>query len=132
MTKMNYVRKSVGLSCVSLGLICCIPGSYAASTKSDTAAQAGEAGSPITITRTASVGSGVFIGLTVDGKRVKTLMQGSRYQGMLSPGKHVISVSPDPNTSGQRPNSVEVMAEKGHSYSFTTSRTKSGDIVLQK
>jgi hypothetical protein len=132
MININYLRKSVGLGSVCMGLICCIPGSYAASPKSDTAAQSGEGGSTITVTRAPSVGSGVFVGLSVDGKHVKTLMQGSRYNGTLSPGKHVISVNPDPNTSGQRPNAVEVTAEKGHSYSFSATRSKSGDIVLTK
>jgi hypothetical protein len=129
---MNYLRKNVWLVYVFVGLMSGMATSYAASAKSDTAVQAGEPGSPISVIRSGSVGSGVFVTLSIDGKYVKTLLQGRHYQGTLSPGKHVISVKPDPNTTGQKPNQVEVMVEKGRSYSFSASRNKSGEIVLVK
>ena len=100
--------------------------------KPDAAAESSETGSPFTVNRNTSVGSGVYVALSVDGKRVKTLIKGSVYRGTLSPGKHVVSVMPDPNTSGQRENKVEVIAEKGRSYSFTAAHVKSGELVLIK
>src|SRR5690348_3555223 len=114
---MNYFQKNVALVCVCAALVTGVAPCYGAS-KPAASTQAGEAGSSIVVKRSASVGSGVRVSLSIDGKPVKTLLQGRHYQGTLSPGKHVISVSPDPNTSGQRPNNVEVMAENGHSYSF--------------
>src|SRR3954470_16477139 len=128
MIKMNCLRKSVGLVCMCFALISGTTTSYGAPAKSDSAAQAGEAGGSVIVNRTPSVGSGVFVSLKIDGKYVKTLLQGRHYQGTLSPGKHVISVNPDPNTTGQRPNTVEVTVEKGRSYSFSASRNKSGEI----
>ena len=121
-----------GLVCVSFGLICGAATSDAATKKPEAAAESSEGGSPITVNRSSSVGSGVLIAVSVDGKRVKTLMKGSVYKGTLSPGKHTISVMPDPNTSGQRQNQVEVNAEKDRAYSFIVSRGKSGELVLVK
>ena len=122
----------LALVCICSGLICFTATCDGATKKWDAAAQSTEAGSLITVSRSASVGSGFFLGLSIDGKRVKTLMKGSVYRGTLSPGKHVISVMPDPNTSGQRENKMEVLAEKDRSYSFTATRGKSGEIVLVK
>ena len=121
-----------GLVCVCLGLICGTATCDGATKKAEAAAQGGEAGSPITVNRTASVGSGVFVGVSVDGKRVKTLMKGSIYKGTLSPGKHVISIMADPNTTGQREVKVEIIAEKDRAYSFIVSRDKSGQLALTK
>ena len=132
--KRNNSIKNVlaGLVCGSLALVCCTTVCDGATKKSEAAAPSSEAGSPITVNRTASVGSGVFVGVSVDGKRVKTLMKGSIYKGTLSPGKHVISIVADPNTSGQREVKVEVTAEKDRAYSFVVSRDKSGQLALTK
>jgi len=132
MKKNNSIRNVLaGLVCVCL-TICGTAICGGATKKPDAAAQSSETGSPITVNRTSSVGSGVFVALSVDGKRVKTLMKGSIYKGTLSPGKHVISVLPDPNTTGQRENKVEVTAEKDRAYSFVVARDKSGQLVLTK
>jgi len=104
----------------------------AAEKKSDSAAAGSDDGGTLTVNRKPSVGSGVFVALSVDGKPVRRLMQGSRYRGPLSAGKHVIAVMPEPNTSGQKESKVEVTAEKGRTYSFSVSRDKAGNIGLMK
>ena len=130
MKKNNSIKNVLaGLVCVCLAI--CSTATCGGATKT-AAAPSSETGSPITVNRTSSVGSGVFVALSVDGKRVKTLMKGSIYKGTLTPGKHVISVLPDPNTTGQRENKVEVTAEKDHAYSFVVSRDKSGQLALTK
>ena len=132
MKRNNYMKNLlVGLVCGCLA-ICCTATCDAATKKADAAAPSSEAGSPISVSRTASIGSGVYVALSVDGKRVKTLIKGSIYKGTLSPGKHTVSVMPDPNTTGQRENKVEVTAEKDRAYSFIVSRDKSGQLVLAK
>ena len=138
--KRNYLGKNVLLKSVALccAMVCIAGTSYAAEkksdkpAKSDQAAQSNEQASRISVTRTASVGSGVDVDLSIDGKRVKTLLQGSRYSGTLTPGKHTISVMPKPNTLGQREERMEITAEKGHSFAFTIGHDKSGKLVLQK
>src|SRR4051812_26561920 len=120
-----------GLVCVCLA-ICCTATGGGATKKPEAAAPSTEAGSVVTVSRSSSVGSGVYVNLSVDGKHVKTLIKGSIYKGTLSPGKHIISVMPDPNTMGQRENKVDVIAEKDRAYSFMVSRDKSGQLVLIK
>ena len=132
--KIDYILKRILLKsvCLSLGVICCTATSDAASKPADSASQSTEGGSSVLITRKASLGSGVFVTVLLDGKRVKTLIQGSRYQAVLSPGKHVLSVMPDPNLTGQREVRVEITSEKGKAYSFSAARDKAGNLVLQK
>ena len=132
--KRNYIGKNILVKSLALyfGVICCAATAHAETKKTDSAAQSSEAESPLTIIRTKSVGSGIDVDVLIDGKRVKTLMQGSRYKGTLSPGKHVISVMPKPNTTGQREEKTEVTAEKGHSYSFNIAHDKAGKLVLVK
>ena len=131
--KKNYFGKNAltALACVCVGIICCASSSDAATKKSDAPAPGGDAGTFI-VNRTDSVGSGIDITVLVDGNRVTTLLRGRRYKGTLPAGKHVISVMPEPNTSGQGANKAEVTVEKGHTYSFSAARDKSGKIVLVK
>ena len=124
----NLLLKSVALCC---GVICFAATSQAES-KKPAAPQSNEGESTFTVNRKPSVGSGIDVRLLVDGKSVRTLMKGSRYKGTLSPGKHVISVMPVPNTSSQQQDKVEFTAEKGHNYSFSVAYDKSGRLVLQK
>ena len=132
MKKHHIIIRSAlaGLVCASVATIACALSSSATAAPKPAPANADEA--TFTVARTPSIGSGVFVNLSVDGKRVATLSQGRNYRGSFAPGKHTLSVTPDPNTSGQRASNVEVSAEKGHTYAFTASRTKSGDLALSK
>jgi hypothetical protein len=133
MKKNNSIKNVLaGVVCVYLGLICGTATCGGATKKPDAAASGSEAGSAVTVNRSPSVGSGVFVTLSVDGKRVKTLIKGSVYRGTLPPGKHVLSVLPDPNTTGQRENKVELTVEKDHAYSLIVARSKAGELVLTK
>jgi hypothetical protein len=131
----NYFGKNVLLKSAALGvaLICCASTSYAESKKKEAApAQSSEASSAITVKRKPSVGSGVDVDVTIDGKRVRTLIKGSTYRGTVSAGKHTISVAPKPNTTGQREEKMEFTAEKGQAVSFSVAHDKSGKLVLEK
>lgn len=132
--KKNYFGKSVlaGLVGVCLATICCAATSHAATKKSDVPAQGSDAGSSFIISRNDSVGSGIDITIEIDGKRVTTLLRGMRYKGALAPGKHTISLIPQPNLSGQGLNKTEITVEKGHTYSFSAARNKAGSIELVK
>jgi len=129
MKKYYLTKLSVAaLICLCVGLLACAFNSTAAAASKPAPASADEA--TLTVARTASVGSGVFVNLSVDGKRVANLSKGRNYRGTLTPGKHTISIAPDPNTTGQRPSNVEVNAEKGHTYAFSAGHGKSGELVL--
>jgi len=131
--KTPYVKRTalavVGGVC--LGMICTAGISWAAEKKSEAPAQNSGEMAKVIVGRTPSVGSGITVNLSIDGKLTMTLGQGRRYHGTLAPGKHVISVTPDPNLSGQQPNKVEINAEKGQTYSFNVG-SKSGKIELTK
>lgn len=130
--KKNYFGKSVlaGLAGVCLATICCTAVSHAATKKSDAPAQGSDGGGTFVINRNDSVGSGIDITIVIDGKRVSTLLRGMRYRGTLAPGKHTISLVPQPNLSGQGVAKTEITVEPGHNYSFSAARNKSGSIEL--
>lgn len=129
-----YFGKNVLLKSAALGvaLICCAATSNAKSKEAAPAAPSTQADSKLTVNRKPSVGSGIDVALSVDGKRVKTLMQGSRYTGTLSAGKHTLSVMPKPNTTGQREEKIEVTAEKGQALSYSVVHDKAGKLALVK
>lgn len=129
--KKHFITKTVlaALVCACLGILCCAT-IYGAEKKSAAPAPGGDTAQLI-VTRSPSVGSGIFVSISVDGNKVLTLTQGRRYVGSVSAGKHVLTCVPEPNLSGQVPNKTEFTAEKGQTYVFTASR-KSGDIVLMK
>ncbi|HEY4282470.1 MAG TPA: hypothetical protein VGM62_05345 [Chthoniobacterales bacterium] len=131
--KTHYVKRTalavVGSVC--LGVICTAGISRGAEKKSEAPAQNSGDMATLRVARTPSVGSGITVNLSIDGKLIMTVGQGRSYRGPLTPGKHVISVAPDPNLTGQQPNKVEVNAEKGQSYSFNVG-AKSGKIELTK
>jgi hypothetical protein len=128
--KKHYIIKSAlaGLVCACSGMIVCALSSSATAAPAATAAASSEGGT-LTISRAPSVGSGIFVSISADGKQLTTLSQGKSYRGTLAPGKHLLLLVPDPNLSGQRPFKLEVTVENGKTYSFRATR-KSGDIIL--
>jgi len=72
----------------------------------------------LTVQRSAKFGSRSVLAVMVDGARVASLTEGQAYNGTLSPGQHVISVSVSGPTRFANPTKT-VMAEKGQTYSFT-------------
>jgi hypothetical protein len=124
--KNHNITKPLLAAC--LAIVCGISSNaIAAPPKSEPAKGGGDA--TIAITRAPSVGSGIFVAVSADGKQLATLTQGRRYSGTIAAGKHTLMVIPDPNLAGQRPFKMDVDFEKGKAYVFTTTR-KSGDIIL--
>ena len=72
----------------------------------------------LTVQRGPKLGSKSVLAVMVDGARVASLAEGQAYNGNLSPGQHVISASVSGPTRFANPTKT-IMAEKGHSYSFT-------------
>jgi hypothetical protein len=125
--KKRYLKNAVALV---IGL-CLVGISDAASKAKESTDQSASDGGSLVVKRSASVGSGIFVNVSADGKQIAALSNNRIYRGNLSPGKHVISVVGDPNLAGQAPNKMEVNVEKGKTYSFTAS-LKSGKLVLEK
>ena len=72
----------------------------------------------LTVQRGPKFGAKQVLAVTVDGARVASVTEGQAYNGTLSPGQHVISVSPSGPYRGTLPKKT-IMAEAGHTYSFT-------------
>lgn len=75
----------------------------------------------LTVQRGSRFGTKSVLAVMVDGARVASLTEGQAYNGALSPGKHVISVSVSGPSRFASPTKT-VMAEAGQTYTFTATR----------
>jgi len=72
----------------------------------------------LTVQRGPKFGAKQALAVIVDGARVASVTEGQAYNGTLSPGQHVISVSPSGPYRGTLPKKT-IMAEKGQTYTLT-------------
>jgi hypothetical protein len=72
----------------------------------------------LTVQRGPKFGAKQVLAVTVDGARVASVIEGHAYNGTLSPGQHVISVSPSGPYRGTLPTKT-IMAEAGQTYTLT-------------
>src|SRR5262245_57122358 len=72
----------------------------------------------LTVRRGPTFGAKQVLAVMVDGARVASVTEGQAYNGTLSPGQHVISVSSSGPYRGTLPKKT-ITAEAGHTYSFT-------------
>jgi hypothetical protein len=86
----------------------------------ETTASTGASGSSahLTVQRGAKFGSKSVLSVMVDGARVASVTEGQAYNGTLSPGKHVISVSVSGPTRFTPPTKT-IMAAAGQTYTLT-------------
>jgi hypothetical protein len=74
----------------------------------------------LTVQRAANFGTPDSINLFVDGTEVAVIGFNQGYNAPLSPGKHVLSISTNPETLLQGPpRPLEVTIEPGKTYTFT-------------
>ena len=72
----------------------------------------------LTIERAANFGSDLSLNVSIDGAQVGSLVEGQSYNGTLSPGQHVISLTVTP-TRGRPPTTKRLTVQAGQTYSFT-------------
>ena len=72
----------------------------------------------LTVQRGPKFGSNQVLAVMVDGTRVASVTEGQAYNGTLSPGQHVISVSPSGPYRSTLPTKT-IMAEAGQTYTLT-------------
>jgi hypothetical protein len=92
---------------------------------------AADDGGRLIVTRSPRLGTGNFLDVSVDGKKVASLGTGKKYDAMVSPGKHTVSASMASNLHADAPSKVEFTAAKGDTYAFSAT-IKSGAVVLVK
>jgi hypothetical protein len=108
------------------GIIVAIPCSFAASTpiraqeaKSDAAWASSDDNAHLVVNRAANFGILESITVFIDGVQVADLELSQSYDEVLRPGQHVLSISINPKTDGQKPTQRRVNAKPGKTYAFT-------------
>ena len=71
------------------------------------------------VRRAPDLGNFIFVDLYVDGVAVATLGYGRTYEGLLPPGRHVLSVLPTPRPKWPNPWEMTLDVRSGQTYTFT-------------
>jgi len=83
----------------------------------------------LVIRRVANLGVNVIVQLSIDGKPAGSLGYGHTYQGILTPGRHVLAVRATRSLSPV-PWEMALNAQSGQTYIFTAQGGPSGNLVL--
>ena len=86
----------------------------------------------LVVTRAANFGTFEFIDLFVDGVQVADLGFNQKYDGVLSPGQHVVSITTEPNDYLEKPSERRVSAKPGQTYAFTSPWKDAEDVSLEQ
>lgn len=82
------------------------------------------------VRRLPDLGNYVYVDLYVDGVPVATIGYGRTYEGLLPPGRHVLSVVASPNPKWPKPWEMTLDVRSGRTYSFTA-EGDSGYLILR-
>ena len=109
----------------------CETTSTGASSSTSTASTTATADSGrLIIRRIADIGMNVTLKVSIDGKKVGTVVEGQDYSASLSPGPHIVTVTPEPNNTDSAPAQKRITVQKGQTYAFTAA-WKGDALVLQ-
>jgi hypothetical protein len=81
------------------------------------------------IQRIANLGNDVYVNLYIDGAPVAAIGYGSGYEGLLPPGRHLLSVLPTPSPKWPTPWEMTLDVRSGQTYRFTADGY-SGNLIL--
>jgi hypothetical protein len=71
------------------------------------------------VQRAANFGTDLGVQLFIDGRKVANIPRNQHYDGVLSSGRHMLTVLVLPNTEQRRPTAVGVTVRSGRTYIFT-------------
>jgi hypothetical protein len=83
------------------------------------------------IRRIPTLGNDVFVDLYVDGAPFASIGWGHTYEGVLPPGRHVLSVLATPSPRWVIRSQIAVNARSGQTYSFTAMGDGTGSLTLR-
>jgi hypothetical protein len=83
------------------------------------------------IHRIADLGNNLFVRLWIDDVAVASIAYGHTYEGLLPPGRHVLSVLPTPNPRWKVPSQITLNVRNGQTYNFTAMGDGSGYLILK-
>jgi len=87
--------------------------------KSDAASASSDDNARLVVNRTANFGILESITVFIDGVQVADLELSQSCDVVLRPAQHVLSISMNPKTDGQKPTERRVNAKPGKTYAFT-------------
>lgn len=127
----NYItRSAILLLIVSLFGSAFVTGqAMGAEPRSSQAAATSQAPARLIITRMPNLGVNVTVKLWIDGKQTATLGYARDYEGVLTPGRHVLAVWANRSASPV-PWEMVLNAQSGQTYIFSAGGSSSGNVVL--
>jgi hypothetical protein len=107
------------------GIVIAIACNFAASTllsaqeaKSEPVPASSNDNARLVVNRAANFGILESVNVFVDGVQVADLELSQSYDAMLPPGQHLVSISMNPKTEGQKQTQRQVDAKPGKTYAF--------------
>ena len=98
---------------------------------SETQASSSSKGARLIIQRAPNFGNDLVVRLSIDGKRVADIPRDQHYGGVVSAGRHVLTVLALPNTGSRRPTTMRLSVRSGGLYIFTAG-WQSDHLVLRR
>ena len=114
-TRMKLFGIMVAIACS----FAASPSIQAQEAKSDSASASSDDNARLVVNRAANFGILESISVFIDGVQVADLELSQSYDAVLRPGQHVLSISMNPKTDGQKPTQRRVNAKSGETYAFT-------------
>jgi hypothetical protein len=127
----NYTRKLLTLMTTCVLLLSTHGTSQASSSDTKSGRHALSNDGRLIVMRIPNLGNHVIVDLSVDGVAVRPIEYGQTYKGLLSPGRHVLSVVASPNAKWKTPSDIILNVRKGETYSFTAMGDGSGNLILK-
>ncbi len=84
------------------------------------------------IRRIPNLGNHLIVDLYVDGVAVPGIGYGRSFEGLLRPGRHILSVRPTPHPKWLTRWQLTLDVRNGRTYIFTAMGNHSGDLILRR
>jgi len=84
----------------------------------------------LNINRIPDLGNFVIVRLWIDGMWAGSIGYGHTYEGLLPPGRHVLTVMASPNPKWWTPSQMILDVRSGYTYDFTAMGDGSGRLIL--
>jgi hypothetical protein len=87
----------------------------------------------LVVQRSANFGTYVTLRLWIDGRQVRNIARGRRYDRLIPAGPHVLTITSVPNIRDVPPTSTRVVVRQGQTYVFTARWDPNwGGVVLRR
>ena len=114
----HYISSRLIIATIACGLAASTP--ILAQEEMSSAASSGSSDrARLVVNRAANFGILESVNVFVDGVQGADLGLSENYNAVLPPGPHVVSITTNPKTYGQKPSQRRVEAKPGQTYAFT-------------